>query len=154
MMDQLESVDNIQAIELGLHGPDLDLSLDLVSAAQKGELPLIANLPLNIDPHNIPLIEAAGVQAISMGPPRGTIVTSDGEKISGRLYGPHLLPTALNALERWCAATVLPIIAGSGVYQKTDAMNMFELGAQAVQIDTILWTEPDLLLGLEFYSTK
>jgi dihydroorotate dehydrogenase (NAD+) catalytic subunit len=150
MIDRLESVDNVQAIELGLQRSDLDLALDLSAAAQTGELPVIANLPLDFDPRHLPLVEAAGVHAISMGPPRGTIVSAEGDKLSGRLYGPHLLPLALNALEAWCALSQLPLIAAGGVYQESAAMAMFELGASAVQLSTILWTEPESFLSQFF----
>lgn len=149
MVDLLEAVENVQAFEIGLQNTELDLLLSLVSAAQSGELPVIANVPMDFDPGNLQLLSDAGAQAFSMGPLRGTLPTPDGPPITGRLYGPHLLPIALKTLGRWRAETELPVIAACGIYQVEALEAMFGLGAQAVQLDSILWTEPGPLLSFD-----
>ena len=147
MVDLLEAVENVQALEIGLQNTELDLLLSLVSAAQSGELPVIVNVPMDFDPEKLHLLSDAGAHAFSMGPLRGTLPTLDGERITGRLYGPNLLPIALKTLARWRAETELPVIAAGGIYQIEALEAMFDLGAQAVQLDSILWTEPDVLFS-------
>lgn len=148
MLELLEPADNVQAVELGLQGSTRDLAFNLVSAAVSGELPIIACLPQDSELGFLQLVEEAGAHAVSMGPPRGTCISPAGELVSGRLYGPHLLPRSLFALQAWKDATTLPIIAGGGVYHPEKVRAIFELGARAVQLDTILWTEPETLLSI------
>ena len=58
--------------------------------------------------------------------------------VSGRLYGPAILPLALNAV-RSLKKLGLPVIAGGGVFRKKDGEAMLSAGALAVQLDAVLW---------------
>jgi dihydroorotate dehydrogenase len=39
------------------------------------------------------------------------------------------------------------VIVGGGIYSRRDMAAMFAAGAAAVQLDGILWTEPEAVLG-------
>ncbi len=140
MVQTLESVDNIMAVELGfaplLSNDILLLTLEMCI----GELPLIFCLPteqiLSLGPR---LIEA-DADAISIAAPRGALTAiggeliGDGSPIMVRPCFPNHLkwfmqPPSLN----------LPIIGAGGVYSKQNAEMMISVGALAVQMDAILW---------------
>lgn len=144
MVRSLESLENIAAIELGF-APQLSGDI-LLMATQMclGELPLIVNLPfeqvLTLGPQLIQL----GAAALSLAAPRGVLPAADGQLVTGRLYGPGLLPQSL-ALVRDAARLGLPIIGGAGVYEKSQAQAMLENGALAVELDAVLWKSGGLV---------
>lgn len=136
MVRQLEDVEGVAGIELGLP-PDADSAyLGEVIEAATGELPLIVRLaPENILPPIFP-------SAISLAPPRGTLPGSGkGSFVQGRLLGPGLFPLALHAVQAWREVGV-PLIAGGGVYHPAQAEAMLAAGASAVQLDLRLWRGP------------
>ncbi|MEA4909803.1 MAG: hypothetical protein GYA17_14515 [Chloroflexi bacterium] len=134
----LEDVEGVAAIELGIPpGCSRQQATELVSAAL-GELPLIVQVAL--DRAGEDWLRGLGrldVCAISLGAPYGSL-PAPSAPLSGRLYGPSLLPLAFQALKtarRWD----LPVIAGGGVYRLEDGRALLEAGAWAVQLDTVLW---------------
>jgi dihydroorotate dehydrogenase (NAD+) catalytic subunit len=138
MVALLESLEGVLGIELGLP-PDADVSLatDLVYAAL-GELPVIARLPMERALQLAPALADFDLAAISLGPPRGALPTSDGALVHGRLYGPAVFPHALAAVEN-LVSTGLPVIAAGGIQSTKDAKTMLAAGAIAVQLDILLW---------------
>jgi dihydroorotate dehydrogenase (NAD+) catalytic subunit len=137
---RLEELENILAIELGfeadIEAPEL---LRLLSAAQ-GELPLIAQLPLLRASQLIETAMDAGVAAVSLGAPRGSLPGSGGKPISGRLYGPAMFPLAVETV-RQVAPLGLPIFAAGGLRTRADGEALLAAGAAAVQLDTTLWKQ-------------
>jgi dihydroorotate dehydrogenase (NAD+) catalytic subunit len=88
------------------------------------------------------MAEKVGAQAVTgTAPPRGTL-RHNGELVSGRLYGPALLPQALNLVRELKTQTALPIIGAGGVHTKDDVEAMLAAGATAVQVDSVVWVEP------------
>ena len=135
----LEEVEGVSAVEMGLP-PDCraEEALDLLSAGQ-GELPLVLSVPLDRAGEGwLSEVSAAGVSAISLCAPRGSLMGADKTLISGRLYGPGLLPQTMQALQR-LALVGLPVIAGCGIYNRRDIDACLALGASAVQLDAVLW---------------
>ncbi len=135
----LEGVEGVSAVEIGLP-PDCrsEEALDLVSACQ-GELPVVLSVPLDRAGEGwLNDVLAAGVSAISLCAPRGTLIEADETLISGRLYGPGLLPQTMRALQR-LVLVGLPVIAGCGIYHQRDIDACLRLGASAVQLDAVLW---------------
>ena len=137
MVQQLESMENVMAVELGfapLLSPDIIL---LALEMSQGEMPLIASLPAEqiLDLGGRCL--EAGAAALSISPPRGSL-WRDGRLVTGRLYGPCLLPRALDVVHS-AAQLGLPIIGAGGVCTQADIDSMLAAGAIAVQIDAALW---------------
>jgi dihydroorotate dehydrogenase (NAD+) catalytic subunit len=134
MARQLEEVEGVAALEISIPiEADAGLALSLLQAA-RGELPLIACLPLQLARAPwLAGLAAAGASALHLDAPRGQITG-----IGGRLTGPGLLPLALDALQA-AQASNLPVIAGSGVFTCEDGEKLLKAGALAVAVDTALW---------------
>jgi dihydroorotate dehydrogenase (NAD+) catalytic subunit len=138
MVEQLESVDGVMGIELGLPPEtDINLATELVNAAV-GELPVIVRLPLEVATELAPALTEFDLAALSLSPPRGALPGPTGELVHGRLYGPAVFPLALATVEK-LVETGIPIIGAGGVYNSQDAEAMLSAGAFAVQLDTTLW---------------
>jgi dihydroorotate dehydrogenase (NAD+) catalytic subunit len=144
MVQYLEGLPGLLGIELGLP-PDIEpgLAYQLAMAAL-GELALIVRIPFehacgaNPDHTLFDALAQAGVNALSLAPPRGTLPDAYGSLVSGRLYGPAIFPQALAAVTR-LAELGLPLIAAGGVYTNQDIQALLSAGAAAVQLDAVLW---------------
>jgi dihydroorotate dehydrogenase (NAD+) catalytic subunit len=130
----LEEAEGVAALEISIPiEADAGLALALLQAA-RGELPLVACLPLQLV--RLPWLAglaAAGASALHLEAPRGQV-----EGISGRLVGAGLLPLVMDALQVAMESN-LPVIAGSGVFTVEDGDGLLKAGALAVAVDTALW---------------
>lgn len=137
MVRGLEGCENIAAVELSLppHASPGEM-LEMI-AAGIGELPLVVSLPLDTPQHWWGRMVSAGVSAVTVAAPRGSLMVN-GSLLSGRLYGPALLPQALRAV-RSAAGVGLPVIAGCGVFSQGAGEALLRAGAWAVQVDALLW---------------
>ena len=139
MVLSLEGLEGVMGIEAGLP-PDVDLQAaqELIQAGL-GELPLIIRLPLDKAVNYVHAIARSQVSAISLGPPRGALIDSEGQTIRGRLYGPALFPQTFSAVQE-IASSGVPVIAGCGVYHHWQVEALITAGAEAVQLDSVLWS--------------
>jgi len=147
MLQSLERLDNILAVELGFAPLLADDLIALTLERCVGELPLIFSLPetqiLSLGPRLI----QNGAATLSLAAPRGSL-GSDHQSfidqkrpervLSGRLYGPALFPRALETIVQ-AARLSLPLIGAGGVCTPELAGQMLSAGAIAVQVDTVLW---------------
>jgi len=130
MVQSLEEVENIAAVELGFAPLLADDIILLTVEMSLGELPLIVNLPTE--------------QVLSLGPrislasPRGMLKAESGQLTTGRLSGLGLFPQALLTVRDAVEAN-LPVIGAGGVGAKENADAMLSVGALAVQMDESLW---------------
>jgi dihydroorotate dehydrogenase (NAD+) catalytic subunit len=137
MVRQLEEVEGVAGVELGLPPDARPAQVTELIQAGIGELPLIVRLPLAGVPPSAPLPDV-----VSLAPPRGTLPgVETGSFLEGRLFGPGLFPQTLRAVRAWKEFGI-PIIAGGGVYHPTQAEALLAVGASAVQLDLRLWREP------------
>ena len=138
MVEGLEGMENIAAVELSFSPLISDDSILLTIDMALGELPLIVSLPaemvLSLGSHVI----QAGAAAISFGSPRGMLMLENGQQVTGRLNGVGLFPQSLLSV-RDAARTGLTIIGAGGVQSKQNADSMLSVGALAVQVDASLW---------------
>ena len=133
MVRQLEEVEGVAGVELGLPPDVTPAQVVELTQAGSGELPLIVRLPLAWDLPNLP------PAAVSFGPPRGALPGNRaGSFVEGRLFGPGLFPQVLHAVREWKHADI-PLIAGGGVYHPAQAEALLAAGASAVQLDLLLW---------------
>ena len=84
---------------------------------------------------------AAGLTAVSLGPPRGALPDQTGRVVYGRLFGPGLFPQTL-AVARQLVKTGLPVLAGPGVFSASQAEILLANGVTAAQLDAVLWKDP------------
>jgi dihydroorotate dehydrogenase (NAD+) catalytic subunit len=61
----------------------------------------------------------------------------------GGYSGPALKPVALAAVHACCRATALPIVGVGGVMNGRDALEFVAVGANAIALGTVLFTDPD-----------
>ncbi len=137
MVQQLEAVENILAVELGFAPLLADDIIALVVELCRGEVPLIASLPaeqmLDLGGRLIEL----GAAALSLAAPRGAL-EREGSIVTGRLFGPSLFPKALSTVDS-AARLGLPIIAAGGICSQADVDIMLGAGALAAELDYSLW---------------
>lgn len=134
---QLETLENILAVEIGFPDQISGAEAAEVIAAAVGELPLLVRLSIGSAVDLAETCRQSGAAAITLGPPRGAL-TGRGGPVSGRMVGPGILPLALQVV-RQLAGMQIPVIAAGGIYTEEHADAMLQAGALAVQLDLALW---------------
>ena len=137
MARQLESVEGVAGIELGLPPGAEPKVASALAAAAVGELPVIVRLPFGLAVNLAAFLSDLPISAFSLGPPRGSLLGPEG-LLHGRLYGPAIFPLALATVEKLVRFGV-PIIGAGGVYSQRDIEAMLAAGATGVQLDAVLW---------------
>jgi dihydroorotate dehydrogenase (NAD+) catalytic subunit len=138
MVQSLENMDNVMAVELGF-APLLADELILLNLEMcLGELPLIFSLPIEQVLSLGPRLIENGAVAISLSAPRGALKSKDGQLITGRIHGPSLFPRSLETVHS-AAKLGIPMIGSGGVWNEKDVGDMLSAGAMAVQMDVRLW---------------
>lgn len=146
MIGRIEVIEEISGIELGLGEADATLASDLVAAAVRSQLPVLAQIPVTAGPEIALAGQQAGAVAVSLGPPRGALADPTGRVVHGRLYGPAVFPLALQATERLARELEIPVLASGGVYDAAQVRTLLDAGAAGVQLDSVLWTEPERVM--------
>lgn len=138
MVRRLENVEGVSGLEVGIVSDISAYIIEACTQAALGELPVIMQLPME---HSIDMASVAiqtGAVAVSLAPPRGIFPAQDGELVTGRLYGPAILPTALRVVHE-LAQMGIPVISAGGIYTREHKEAMLAAGALAVQLDSVLW---------------
>jgi dihydroorotate dehydrogenase (NAD+) catalytic subunit len=134
----LEPLEGVAALEVGLP-PDVEASTVATFArVAQGEHPVIFRLPFERALLIAQALAASGDATVSLGPPRGALPAPGGALVSGRLFGPGVLPHSLGIV-RSLAHLGLTVFGGGGVYSFADVDAMLAAGASAVQLDAVLW---------------
>ncbi len=144
LVRECEEMEGVAAIELGLPPAcPVDWARQLLTAA-RGEKPLAAHISLGEDSRLFSSLPGF-VSAVTLGTPRGTLATSTGKLVHGRLHGPGLFPQMFEGLLNLRGLDV-PLVLG-GVCNRDDANAALKHGAAAIQIDHFCWGEksPDRL---------
>jgi dihydroorotate dehydrogenase len=152
----LEELENLAALELGLPPRVTPDEASLLVEAAAGELPVIVCLPFEGAAGLAKSLAGSRAAAFSLAPPRGllpagqtpgkdataisgaNVPAGEVELVSGRLYGPALLPQTL-ATVKAVAQAGLPVFGAGGIYNPADEAAMLAAGASAVQLDAVLW---------------
>jgi dihydroorotate dehydrogenase (NAD+) catalytic subunit len=121
-----------------------DVSAIISAAHTATSQPLIVRLPL-VWAHALcePAVEAGADALTVAAPPRGTGWHEASDRfVTGRLYGPFVLPLALRALRRVAERVSVPLIGCGGIHSVEDAATFLRTGASAVQVGGALWHDP------------
>ena len=151
---RLASVEAVAGIELGL--PDItsgstglaevfDEITDVIQAARAAaSQPLIVRLPLVWAAALCKAAVEAGADALTVAaPPRGTVWHAPSDRfVTGRLYGPFVLPLALHVLRRVAELVPVPLIGCGGIHSVADGLAFLHAGATAIQVGGALWRDP------------
>lgn len=139
----------VSGIELGIH--DLasgeEVAALIRAVVETTQLPLLVRLPLER------AVELAGTVAESQAggvvvgaPPRGLARDPvSGRVVSGRVFGPLVRALALRTVAqvaREVADSGLPVTGCGGIHTAQDARDFIEVGARAVQLDSVVWVRP------------
>jgi dihydroorotate dehydrogenase (NAD+) catalytic subunit len=138
MVQRLEGMEGVLGVEVGLRPESSSEEAQELARAAFGELPIIVQVPPESLESLLPGLRGLEMAAISLAAPRGMLSSGDGGLARGRLFGPGLLPAALAAVQA-AAGYGLPVIGSGGVYTEADVEAMLAAGAQAVQLDAVLW---------------
>ena len=143
---RLSRVEAVAGIELGL--PDTDdvgyLTALVGKARTSADQPLLVRLPLASAVALCETVVESGADALTVAaPPRGALWEGTaGRFITGRLYGPFVLPLALHILRKVSALVSVPLVGCGGIYSTDDAQAFLRAGAAAVQLDSAIWHDP------------
>jgi len=150
------ALEDVAAIELNLSCPNVDeapeSAAEVVAACRAStNLPLYAKLsPATWDIAEVArAVEAAGADGLSLvNTMRGLALDSVTLRPrlgtgAGGYSGPALKPIALAAVYACARAVELPIVGMGGVQSGLDALELIAVGASAVALGTILFSDPD-----------
>ena len=142
----LAGLDLLAAFELGLPRQTTPNEVKTLVHAilSRSELPLLVKLPLA---HSLSLAEAAlaaGAAGLVLGlAPLGAWYTPAGRYMSGDYYGAGVAAQNLPLLaELHEAYPQTPLVASGGVHALADVKAYLQAGASAVQLDTLIFTNP------------
>jgi dihydroorotate dehydrogenase (NAD+) catalytic subunit len=151
----LDGRDDVACIELNLSCPNVDEAPEsaaeiVASCRRETGLPLYAKLsPAVPDVGALArAVEDAGADGLSLVNTIRGLALEEGLRpvlgsATGGYSGPALKPIALAAVHAAFRATELPIVGMGGVSTGRDAMEMIAVGASAVALGTVLFSDPD-----------
>ena len=120
------------------------LTTRLAAVRRATTLPLLARLPDSLAEHVAVTCASSGMDALVIGtPPLATQVTPAGAWIEAPIAGPTAFPFTLRALRAVAKLALgLPLVASGGLYAGEDVARCLESGAVAVQVRSLLWSDP------------
>jgi NAD(P)H-dependent flavin oxidoreductase YrpB (nitropropane dioxygenase family) len=82
-------------------------------------------------------------------PPQGASPAADGTVLEAPVAGPIAFPFTLHALRTVAALALdVPLIAAGGIHRPEDIRLCLNEGAVAVQVRSLLWTDPAAVAAL------
>jgi len=138
MVQTLENLENIGAVEIGLPGTIETSLVEELLQASMGELPIYVSVPF-LSPWQkwLDLLRMYTVAGIVLSAPRGCL-PNNGSVVNGRLFGPALFPQLVHEIREFKDSGV-PLIAGSGIFSFEQAETALQAGASGIQVDAWLW---------------
>jgi dihydroorotate dehydrogenase (NAD+) catalytic subunit len=153
--ERLDEIDAVEVVELNLSCPNVDEApeslAELVAAARRATgKPLYAKL----SPATSDVAESARAMADAGADGLSLVNTIRGLALdprtlrptlalgSGGVSGPALRPLALHCVYTCARAVDLPIVGMGGVTSGTDALALVAVGASAVALGTVLFSDP------------
>lgn len=144
MLLQLEALDAVSAVELGIGVENPDEIKRLLAPIARSELPVIVRMNTANGWSGIEAACQLEPAALCLAPPRGASNVA-GALLTGRAYGPGLFPLMLERTPIFAEALELPLLVSGGIETPSDVAALLASGADAVQLDFALWTHPTLL---------
>lgn len=143
---RLTGVEGIEGFEI-LSRPDADargLRELLEAMLLESDLPVLVKVPLAEAETLAPVAVEAGASGVVVGsPPLGAGVRGDGQTVRGELFGPGVFAMTMAALMA-LKALALPcsLVACGGIHTVQQARDCLAAGADALQLDSLVWVEP------------
>lgn len=166
LTEKLNGVEGVSGIEVNIScpntekggiafGQDPNIAYEVITKVRKAadcKVTIIAKLTPNVaNIVNIArAVKIAGADAISLintVRARGKVRGKDKTWLNGGLSGPAIKPIALKLVHEVAQANLgIPIIGIGGIRNLTDVLDFLECGADAVQIGTATFIEPDTMI--------
>jgi dihydroorotate dehydrogenase (NAD+) catalytic subunit len=142
----LASTGTVAAVELGIPigASPADIERRVRAIGEGCQLPLLVKLPLEEAVEMVQVVAATTADALVIAtPPVGAALSPKNEEIvSGYLYGPTVHSLVLEAIQIVADLVDLPLVAGGGIHTVGDAQAFLQAGATAVQLDSLLFVDP------------
>jgi dihydroorotate dehydrogenase (NAD+) catalytic subunit len=108
------------------------------------QLPLLVKLRVTQAVPQAEAVAAAGADALVVGSaPHAAAPATGGALVEGPIGGPAAFPFTLRALRAVAELELgIPILASGGITSEEDVRWCWELGADAIQLRSLLWTSP------------
>lgn len=149
---RLAQMDGLMGLELRLspHAEPGELRPLLRTIRRNADLPLWVKLPLTGVGTFAQSAAAAGADALVIASPLlGAGAAGQGALVRGDIFGPAAFAPMLAALVTVAElALELPLIACGGIHTPQQMRQALAAGASAVQLDSVVWVEPDMLQKL------
>lgn len=153
MVRKIEGLENVLAIELGLPPNCNATNLPFFMEAASGELPIIVCLSPEQIPSLLGMVTSLHPVAVHLTQPRGMLPGSDGEFVTGRLYGHATFPIMLHAAKELVDSEVR-VIADGGIIAHWQVEALLEVGVTAVGLGSVLWqVDPGAVFSTEAYQS-
>ncbi len=126
-----------------------DVAVWIAAVRRTTTLPVWTKVPSNQAEELAEMCAHEGADALVVGLPPAGAYPVDGTLLVAPVAGPAALPFTLRALAALRGLHLdLPIIASGGIRSASDARWCLEAGASAVQVRSLLWTDPGAAAAL------
>jgi len=149
-------LDAVEAIELHLpHDVEPALAEDMIECVvELVGIPCLVRAPFENTIEIARIAQDLGADGVVVAaPPMARAPADDGTWLYGPLYGPALSPLYMERVHQVASAVEIAVIARGGIANLDDMMGALACGAVAVQLDSILYVQPnagrDILAALE-----
>lgn len=114
------------------------------------DLPVLVKLPLARAATLAPAAIESGAAGVVVGSPQiGAGIRADGQAVNGEMFGPGVFPMMLAALLEVKALGLTGSLVGcGGVHTLQQARDCMRAGADALQLDSLVWVEPMAAVSL------
>lgn len=146
LASSIEGTEGIAGLELDLAGHEERAAAIVAATRAVTLLPLLAKLATHDQgmAGRAQAVAAAGADAVVVAAPRRALQFDPhtNERIEGRLCGPAVRPLALRLVAEVAAAVEIPVIGSGGIASAADARQFLAAGATAVQLGSVLLSDP------------
>lgn len=114
------------------------------------DLPVLVKLPLAQGAALASVAIESGAAGVVVGsPPIGAGMRAGGQTVNGEMFGPGVFPMMLAALlEVKALGLTGSLIASGGIHTQQQARDCLQAGADALQLDSLVWVEPTAAVAL------
>lgn len=114
------------------------------------DLPVLVKLSLARAATLAPVAIESGAAGVVVGSPAiGAGIRADGRAVTGEMFGPAVFPMTLAALlEVKALGLTGSLVACGGVHTQQQARDCLRAGADALQLDSLVWVEPGAAVAL------
>lgn len=123
-------------------------ALEITRRVQRAcALPLMAKLPLESASHLAAPVLDGGASALVIGTPSlGCVIHARlGAYVIGNVYGPLTFAATLLTLRQLIGMDLgCPLVAAGGIHTLEQARQVLASGANALQVDSVVWVEPGI----------